>query len=220
MKFDGIIFDLDGTLLNSLVGIADAMNLLLEQLGYPTHPLEPYRYFVGEGIRELVIRALPEPVRSASNIDQIDQWVARYREFYETTWPTKSDPYEGIPQLLDALTAQNIPMAILSNKSEDFTRRMTQTLLPKWPFKAVRGSRPGLPNKPDPQVALEIANQMDLEPGKTVFMGDTCIDMQTATRAQMIPVGVTWGFRPADELTTNGARHLLNHPKELMDILS
>ena len=217
MTYEAVIFDLDGTLLNSLKGIADAMNALLLRLGYPTHPEEAYKYFVGEGIRELVIRALPE---DKVNTHDIDGLIKDYRELYETTWPEKSPPYAGIPELLDTLSQNNIKMGILSNKSDDFTKRMTTALLPGKTFAAVMGKRPGIPAKPDPTAALEIANIMGIAARKIIFMGDSGVDMKTAVRAGMLPMGVLWGFREKHELINSGAKQLLNRPEELgIDLL-
>jgi phosphoglycolate phosphatase len=209
MKFEAVIFDLDGTLLDSLIGIVDAMNALLRRLGYPTHGPDAYKYFVGEGIRELVVRALPKDKVDEHDIDGL---VAEYRAIYDTTWPEKSPPYEGIPELLDTLSRKNIKMGILSNKSDDFTKRMTAALLPNWEFEAVFGKRSDIPRKPDPAAALEIADIMGIPPKNIIFMGDSGVDMQTAVRAGMLPVGVLWGFREKEELLTNGAKHVIHHP--------
>lgn len=216
MKFEAVIFDLDGTLLNSLAGIGDAMNILLRRLGYPTHPLEAYKYFVGEGIIQLVTRALPG---DKGNLHDLRQLVIDYRAIYDTTWPQKSPPYDGIPELLDALSRKNIKPAILSNKSDDFTKRMVSELLPRWTFEAVKGVRPGGPRKPDPAAALQIAGLTGIAPEKTVFMGDSDVDMQTAVNADMYPVGVLWGFREAEELLANGAKKMIKRPIELLEIL-
>jgi phosphoglycolate phosphatase len=212
MKYEAVIFDLDGTLLNSLLGIVEAMNTLLRRYGYSTHPPEAYKYFVGEGIRELVVRALP---KNKSDDHDIDGLVTEYRAIYDTTWPDTSPPYEGIPELLDSLSRNNIKMGILSNKSDDFTKRMTAALLPGWKFEAVFGKRPGIPRKPDPAAALEIADIMGIPPKKIVFMGDSGVDMQTAVRAGMLPVGVLWGFRGKEELLANGAKKTIPHPAAL-----
>lgn len=215
MKFDAVIFDLDGTLLNSLEGIADAMNTLLQRMGYPTHPLEAYKYFVGEGIFELLRATLPE---GKLKLHDMDQLVTDYRALYETTWPQKTVPYEGIPEMLDALSAKELKLAVLSNKSDEFVRRMTAALLPRWKFEVVRGLRLEEPRKPDPAVALKMSVDMGIDPANIIFMGDSGIDMQTASRAHMYGVGVLWGFRQADELLTNGARRLIKHPMELLAI--
>ncbi len=212
MTFEAVIFDLDGTLLNSLEGIADAMNVLLERLGYSTHPLETYKYFVGDGIAEMVQRALPEVSREKSDINKL---VTDYRDIYHTTWPKKSPPYEGIPELLDALSQKNIKLAVLSNKSDDFTNRMVSELLPDWKFEVVMGAQPGIPEKPDPYAALKIAEIIGIAPTNIIFMGDSGVDMKTAARANMYPVGVLWGFREAEELLANGAKKLIKHPMEL-----
>ncbi|HLP59161.1 MAG TPA: HAD family hydrolase [Candidatus Deferrimicrobium sp.] len=217
MKFDAVIFDLDGTLLNSLEGIADAMNILLRQLGYPTHPVDAYKYFVGEGIAELVNLALP---KEKLNLHPMEQLVRDYRSIYDITWPQKSVPYEGVPEMLDALAARKIKLAVLSNKSDEFVRRMTSVLLPHWKFEVVKGLRPGEPRKPDPTPALQISASIGIEPAHTIFMGDSGVDMQTANRAQMYAVGVLWGFRPAEELLANGAQQLIKHPLELLDIVA
>jgi phosphoglycolate phosphatase len=211
MTYEAVIFDLDGTLLNSLEGIADAMNVLLERLGYSTHPLEAYKYFVGNGIIEMVRRALPEVSRETSDINK---WVKDYRDIYHTTWQKKSPPYEGIPKLLDALSQKNIKLAVLSNKSDDFTNRMVSTLLPGWKFEVVMGAQPGIPEKPDPYAALKIAEMINIAPANIVFMGDSGVDMKTAARANMYPMGVLWGFREAEELLANGAKKLIKHPME------
>ncbi|HLP48802.1 MAG TPA: HAD family hydrolase [Candidatus Kapabacteria bacterium] len=217
MKFDAVIFDLDGTLLNSLEGIADAMNILLRQLGYPTHPVDAYKYFVGEGIAELVNLALP---KEKLNLHPMELLVRDYRSIYDITWPQKSVPYEGVPEMLDALAARKIKLAVLSNKSDEFVRRMTSVLLPHWKFEVVKGLRPGEPRKPDPTPALQISASIGIEPAHTIFMGDSGVDMQTANRAQMYAVGVLWGFRPAEELLANGAQQLIKHPLELLDIVA
>jgi phosphoglycolate phosphatase len=214
LKQRAVIFDLDGTLLDSLVGIARAMNVLLERLGYPQHPQEAYRYFVGEGLEQLVIRSLPETALPRHSLEQL---VRDYREIYRQTWPVSTNPYDGIPELLDELTRRHIPMAIISNKSEPFTRTMVETLLSRWQFAAVRGQRDGVPLKPDPHSALVTAQRLNVPPQDFLFVGDTKIDMQTAVAAGMTAVGVLWGFREADELLAHGAGCLIQHPRQLLD---
>jgi len=224
MKYKAVIFDLDGTLLNSLVGIADAMNRLLADMGYPPHLLDSYKYFVGEGIRTLVEKAMPDQWRSryqtAGELNAaLDRLASDYRGIYEQTWRGKSDPYKGIPELLDRLCLRNIKIAVLSNKLDDFTKRMVMELLPRWRFEAVLGTRTGVPKKPAPESSLEIAALMALEPREIVFLGDTMVDMQTALNAGMYPVGACWGYRTRDELNENGAKALIRHPLELMKII-
>lgn len=215
MTFEAVIFDLDGTLLNSIVGIADAMNMLLRRLNYPTHEIETYKYLVGEGIAELVNRALPPEKRGIHDMTRL---ATDYRALYAETWPENSPPYEGIPELLDSLSSMKIKLSVLSNKSDDFTRRMVSTLLPRWTFEVVKGVIDGGPRKPDPSAALGIAETTGIPPEKTIFVGDSGVDMQTAVNAGMYGVGVLWGFRKADELLAHGAKQLINHPLELPGI--
>lgn len=216
MRFDAVIFDLDGTLLNSLEGIADAMNMLLQKLGYPTHSVEAYKYFVGEGIVELLKRVIPDEKLKFHSLDGLAE---QYRVIYETTWPQKTVPYDGVSEMLDALSAKKIKLAVLSNKSDEFARRMAEVLLPRWKLEAVKGLRPGEPRKPDPTSALQIAGITGVDSANTIFMGDSGVDMQTANRARMYAVGVLWGFRQAEELLANGARQLIKHPMELLKIV-
>ena len=216
MIYKAVIFDLDGTLLNSIKGLADAMNILLRRLGYPTHPVERYKDFVGSGLTETVRRALPDSI--GSNFP-IDGFVTDYRHLYDTLWLKNSPPYEGVADMLDRLTKEKIKAAVLSNKSDDFTKRMAAALLPGFDFEMVLGDRPGVPRKPDPAAALEIAGSIGIDPGEIIFVGDSGIDMETAVRAGMVGVGVLWGFREEKELLAHGAKKLIRHPSELLEIL-
>jgi phosphoglycolate phosphatase len=224
MSFKGIIFDLDGTLLDSLTGIAAAMDRLLKRLGYPTHSLESYKYFVGEGIGELIRRALPEARQREFQTEKesaaaLEPLVVEYRRIYDETWPRTSPPYPDIPRLLEDLAKKGIKMGVLSNKSEEFTRRMVVELLPQCYFDAVFGARPGVPLKPHPAVPLEIARIMGTNPENMLFVGDSGVDMRTAVNADMYPVGALWGFRDARELLENGAKRLIKQPLDLIKII-
>jgi phosphoglycolate phosphatase len=212
----GVIFDLDGTLLDSLGGIADSMNSLLNRKDYPTHHLDAYRYFVGDGIDELVRRALPDTELPGIDLNQL---VLQYRQIYDYTWREKTRLYDGIKEMLDLLITKDIKLAVLSNKSDDFTKLMVKQLLWKWPFERVQGLRLDTPPKPDPEMALSIAKKMGLATEEMVFMGDSGVDMLTAKRAKMNAVGVLWGFRDAEELLSNGASVLLKHPCELKEAI-
>jgi phosphoglycolate phosphatase len=224
MRFRAVIFDLDGTLLDSLRGIAVTMNALLEQMGYPLHPLEKYRYFVGEGLRTMVSRALPEkwqhqfpePDQKESQLDRLEN---EYRNLYSEKWPLLTPRYSGVPELLETLSRQELKMAVLSNKPDDLTKRMVLELLPGCDFDMVLGARCGVPLKPDPGAALEIAAALSISPGEMIFLGDSGVDMQTGINAAMYPVGALWGFRDADELLVNGAKLLIKHPLELIKII-
>ncbi|MHB2017228.1 MAG: HAD family hydrolase [Candidatus Xenobia bacterium] len=207
-----IIFDLDGTLLDSLQDLADAMNAVLTARGLPTHPRDAYKGFVGDGITVLTQRALPPDCQG-----RVVECVAAMREEYRRRETMSTRPYPEIPELLAALRERRIPLAVLSNKPHEFTVSLVQQLL--GPFELVWGMRAEFPAKPDPTSALAIAAAMGVPPGAITFVGDTSIDMQTAGAAGMTPVGVLWGFRPGEELQRAGARHLIARPLQLLDYM-
>jgi phosphoglycolate phosphatase len=211
-----VLFDLDGTLVDSLADLADSMNRVLTRHGLPSHPVQAYRYFVGEGIVKLVQRALPVEARQP---DLIEECVREMREEYALHWADTTKPYPGIAELLDALTARQIEMAILSNKPDELTREVVRTLLPKWHFAVVAGARETIPRKPDPAGALRIADLLHRNPADFLYLGDTNTDMQTARGAGMFAIGALWGFRTAEELKKNGAQTLLSVPIELCRLL-
>ena len=214
MRFRAVLFDLDGTLLDTLADIAHAANSVLDGLGLPTHPEEAYRQFIGEGIAVLFRRALGDGEEG-----QVDRCVAAFREEYGRTWNVRTRPYEGIPELLDALTGQRVALTLLSNKPDAFTQLCAGHYLARWPFRVVLGAREGVPRKPDPAAAGEIAGRLGLEPSAFVYLGDSAVDMQTARRAGMYPVGASWGFRPVTELLDGGAEVIVDQPLELLDVL-
>jgi phosphoglycolate phosphatase len=216
MVYKALIFDLDGTLLNTLDDLGNAMNRVLAKEGFPLHPVDAYRYFVGDGVTMLVTRTLPEDKRDT---DTIQRCLEVFREDYSQSWNIKTKPYNGIPEMLDAVAARGLKMAILSNKPHDFTKYCVAELLPDWKFEMVLGQRDGIPRKPDPMGALEIADYFQLPVSEILYLGDTAVDMQTAIAAQMFPVGVLWGFRPREELQQSGARVLLSQPSELLSFL-
>ena len=213
MRYQAVIFDLDGTLLDTLEDLADSMNAALQGLGYPAHPIADYRYFVGDGIREMARRVLPASHR---NEETVELTVKKMFAEYDRRWKVKTVPYPGICEMLDALTKAGLPMAVLSNKPDPFTKIMVPALLPGWKFSPVFGARPEVPIKPDPQAALEIAATLGVAPERFLYLGDTGTDMQTASAAGMHAVGVTWGFRQEEELVENGAKTILRKPEELM----
>ncbi len=209
----GVIFDLDGTLLDTLEDIATAFNRILARHGLPLHPLEAYRRFVGDGACALARRALPDSWRTLERIAACSrEYIAAYRDLA----PVSARPYPGIPELLDGLATLNLPMAVLSNKSHDNTLSCVASLLARWHIAPVLGLRDNVPRKPDPAGALEIARHLSLPPAGMVFVGDTAIDMQTAKAAGMLPAGACWGFREEAELRCAGAQLLLHHPSELL----
>lgn len=208
----GVIFDLDGTLIDSLESIAIAMNMVLTQRDLPTHSEKTYRFFVGEGLEKLVRRSLPVEYGRKANIPDL---VTAYRTQYEKIWQKKTSLYPGIADLLNFLLANRVAMAILTNKSEDSAQRIALKLLRKWPFVRVCGAKPGVPLKPDPRTALEICRHLDIPPHQMIFVGDSAVDMETGKAAGMLPVGALWGFRDDKELLGAGARLVIQHPIEL-----
>ncbi len=212
-EIKAVIFDLDGTLLDTIGDIADSMNDVLLRSGYPAHDRREYLSFVGDGMDVLVRRALPEDSRTDAVASEL---VAGMREEYARRWRDTSRPFSGIPELLDALTDRGLSMAVLSNKLESFTRDMVEALLGSWRFSPVKGLNIGSPRKPDPAAALEIARNLGVEPGQIMFVGDSGIDMETAVRSGMLPVGVLWGYQSAGQLLDKGAAILLEHPLDLL----
>ncbi len=216
MPIQAVLFDLDGTLIDSLADIAGSANTVLAALGHPTHPASAYRTFIGDGVAMLFRRALPE---SAAEPAEIERCIAGFHDDYARRWDRETRPYRGIPELLDALVARGFSIAVLSNKPQDFTALCVERLLPGWPFRAVVGDRPGQARKPDPGGALAIAAELAIAPADFVYVGDSSVDMRTAVGAGMVAVGVTWGFRSADELRQTGANHLIELPGELLPLL-
>jgi len=216
MIFQATVFDLDGTLLDTLADIAHSANRVLESHGYPVQPVDDYRQFVGEGVVMLFRRALPAGERDP---EVVTQCVEAFREDYGRNWNVETRPYEGIPELLDALTARGVKMAVLSNKPDWHTRCCVDEYLSDWRFEAVLGQREGVPRKPDPAAAREIAELMEVPAERTLYLGDTATDMQTALAAAMYPVGVAWGFRPVEELRLGGAEIIIQRPMELVGIV-
>ena len=216
MDTRAVLFDLDGTLLDSVADIAHAANEVLGNLELPTHPADAYRHFIGDGVAMLFRRALPA---DEQDVALVDRCVADFRGTYARTWDVRTRPYDGIPELLDALTARGVPLALLSNKPEEFTRKCAERFLDRWPFRAVVGQREGVPPKPDPAGAVAIAGRLEIPAERFLYLGDTAVDMKTATGAGMRPIGAAWGFRPVEELWSAGAAAVIDHPGELLNHL-
>jgi phosphoglycolate phosphatase len=211
-----VIFDLDGTLIDSIGDLAAAMNSVLRGNGYPTHPVSSYQVFVGDGIEKLVRRALAPGVIDES---KIEGFVDQMRQEYSTMWLDTTRPFPMIPELLTALHSSGIRTAVLSNKPDGPTRFLVDELFPDHPFAIVRGERSGVPRKPDPTSTLEIISELEAAPQHTVFVGDTPIDVTTGVRAGTRTVGVTWGFREANELRDAGADHVIDKPLDLAGLI-
>lgn len=212
-RYRGIVFDLDGTLLDTLADLCNSTNRVLERRGFPAHPLDAYRYFVGNGMRMLAERVLPAERRTPELIEEV------YREVhaeYDRHWADATRPYNGIPELLDELRQRGIMMSVLSNKPDEFTTTMVRRYFPGIPFKRVYGAGVNTPRKPDPAGALRIAAESGMAPEDFMYLGDTLVDMQTAVAAGMFPIGALWGFREENELREGGAKLLLAHPGDLL----
>ncbi|MBW1892103.1 MAG: HAD family hydrolase [Deltaproteobacteria bacterium] len=217
MKYKAVIFDLDGTLLDTLADLADSLNRVLQDKGLPTHPLEAFRYFVGAGASTLVSRALPPERR---NDELTADCLEAFLREYNRNWDLKTKPYDGVPELLDALTAKHIEMAVLTNKPQHFAELCIQKFLPDWIFAVILGQRDGVPMKPDPTGSIEIAQRLDIPEQEFLYLGDSDVDMRTAVKANMFPVGAMWGFRSEKELREAGAVEVIGRPKELLKFMN
>lgn len=214
--FRAVIFDLDGTLLDTLDDISFSLNTVLERHGYPTHTIDECRILVGFGMQALVKSALPEHLRDESLIGPL---LEEMKAVYAGHWNVHSLPYEGIGQMLDAIDAMGLQKAILSNKPDVFTKLCADELLAPWNFEVVMGHHEGIAHKPDPQGALVVAGMLGVEPSAILYVGDSGIDMKTANAAGMYPLGVLWGFRPEEELVATGAASLACTPQDIVDFL-
>lgn len=211
-----VIFDMDGTILDTLQDLCDATNHLLRNHHYPEHPLDAYRYFVGNGIKKLVERAIPESERSPDKVN------ALYEEFlphYELHKEDKTKPYPGIIELLLSLQERGIMTAIASNKIQSAMIPLTDHYFPEINFAAVLGSREGIPPKPDPTIVEDILTMTAVQKSEVLYVGDTAVDMLTAGNAGLVKVGVLWGFRDRKELEEAGADYIIEKPEELLTLI-
>jgi len=216
MNYKAVIFDLDGTLLNTLEDLADSMNMVLKSKGFPIHNVEKYRYFIGNGVYNLVKSALPAQIQDE---DIINEYFSEFGQEYNKRLIEKTRPYPGIPELLDELERRGIKMSILSNKPDQATQHIVSKLLSKWKFDAIFGERPGVPRKPDPKASLEICSLLNVNPQDFIYLGDSGVDMQTANSAGIYGVGALWGFRDEAELKECGAKITIDSPVKLLNIL-
>lgn len=215
MSISTFIFDLDGTLLDSIADLAEAINRMLADHGYPQLPLEVFPKFVGDGAKALVERALPA---EALVRGELEDRLADYQRHYAETWKQQTKPYEGILPMLEELSRRGCRLGVLSNKPQAFTTLCCQHFFPTITFAEVRGARDQVPKKPDPAAALEMLKAFQISPEASAYVGDSGVDMEMANRAGMIPIGVRWGLRGEEELLAHGARHLISHPRELLTL--
>lgn len=208
-----VIFDLDGTLLNSIADLGTAANYALEQCGYPTHPISAYPRFVGSGITKLLERVLPESSRTAERVEALRTY---FKEYYGEHMADFTEPYPGIPDLLHQLNARGIAVAVASNKYQAAVEKLMKHFFPTVEWAAVEGQKEGVPVKPDPSIVFEILGKCPTPKADVLYVGDSGIDMETARRACVESAGVTWGFRPVSELTECQADHIVDSTNQLL----
>ena len=212
-----VIFDLDGTLVDSLADLGESVNVVLAERGLEPHPLDTYRALIGDGIVSLVRRALAPGIESATIVEEC---VKRVREVYGGRWDRKTRPYPGVVATVAALHELGVALAVLSNKPHALTRVIVERFFDRGcSFRAILGAEAGFPRKPSPQGALELARLCGIAPERFLYVGDTATDMRTAVAAAMWPIGALWGFRDAAELCAAGAATLVAHPSEIIELV-
>jgi len=216
MPINAILFDLDGTLLDTLDDLAEAANRVLEQAGLPTHTPSAYRRFIGDGSRMLVTRAIPEDHRTP---DRIEDLLIRFKDDYSRHWKTATRPYPGIDDLLRELVRRGISRAVVTNKPHAFAEDCAHHFFPDIAFQMIQGQQEDVPLKPHSRPALEVARQLRVPAPECLLLGDSDVDMQTALAAGMLPVGAAWGFRPVGELIAAGAVRVVHSPQEILEYL-
>ena len=218
--FRAAAFDLDGTLLDSLADLAGATNAALAASGFPEHPVNAYRYFVGSGLETLVRRALAPLTPEELAPGTFERLVEATGQNYAHDWGLHTRPYQGIPELLAELAHRNIPCFVVTNKPQAWTEVMLQHFFPDMHFATIQGASPDCPLKPNPEPALRAAARLHLKPADCAFIGDSNVDMLTALNAGMTSFGAVWGFRGETELRDAGAQVLLQSPLELLSAFS
>lgn len=209
------IFDLDGTLVDSIADIAEAVNRALEEHGFPRRPLEAFPKFIGEGVHRLVERAVP-----AEALPRIDlpAMMADYLRHYGDTWKRETRVYDGLAPVISRLRERGMKTAVLSNKPDHFTKLCCTHFFAPGTFDLVLGARENVPRKPDPQAGHEVARILGVATAECIYVGDSGLDMQFAVRSGMFPAGVLWGFRNEEELRANGAARLIANPEDLLSL--
>jgi len=213
---DACLFDLDGTLLDTLEDLADSMNSVLAARGWPQHPVDAFRVFVGDGVEMLVRRSVPSEIVSDALVAEC---VAEVRAVYAERWNVKSAAYDGIPELIAGLRARGILLGVLSNKPDAATQEVIAHYFEAGTFDEVAGMRNEIPRKPDPAGATRISELWGIPPERILYLGDTDTDMKTAVGAGMFAVGAAWGFREAEELQAHGADVVCAHPREVLAVI-
>jgi HAD hydrolase, family IA, variant 1 len=206
-----VIFDLDGTLLNTISDLGASCNYALEKMGFATHPISAYKFMVGNGVRKLLERAQPD-----AETETVDRLLVYFREHYDEHCTDTTVPYPGIPELLAELHSQEIAVAVATNKYQAAAEKIISHFFPEIPFVAVLGQTEGRPVKPDPSIDFAILSQHPTPKAQVLHVGDSAVDIETARRACVESIGVTWGFRPVSELRKACADHLVSQPSEIL----
>lgn len=212
--YHAAIFDMDGMLVDTLADLYDSVNEMLAHYNFPRRTIDEVRQFVGNGARKLILRSLP-----ADKADFIDEALTYYNGCYARNCTNKVVPYAGIMELLAALEAKKIPLGICTNKQHFAAIEIAEKILAPIKFCAISGDEPEQPRKPNPARALDIAKKISVAAEDVAYFGDTAIDMETANNAGFLAVGVTWGFRPRSELVESGAKIIVDHPKEILELI-
>lgn len=214
-RFEAVVFDLDGTLLDTLTDIGESANEVLLARGWPTHEIHAYRRFIGHGVPELMRRAAPE----GTTDEVIGDCTSAFAAVYQERWHRRSRPYPGIEPLIERLRAADVKMSVLSNKPHAFTCRYVEHFFPVGTFAVVFGQRSGVPVKPEPQALQEILRTCRTAATNAVMLGDSAVDIATAVNAGVTAIGAGWGFRGADELHRAGAERVIDEPAQLWDVI-
>ncbi|MBP3331237.1 MAG: HAD family hydrolase [Tidjanibacter sp.] len=212
-----VIFDLDGTLLNTLGGIGAACNKMLAHYGFPQWGPDDYKIFIGNGTKKLIERALP--AERAADDAFVEEAKELYLQIYRGDLMAETAPYEGVPELLCALRERGVALAVASNKFDDGTKQLIAHFFSEFEFAAVEGQKEGVAVKPDPTIVNDILHKAGVAVEDVLYVGDTGVDMRTAMNAGAESVGVTWGFRGHDELSANGANHIISQPSEILSLV-
>ena len=214
-KYKGIIFDLDGTLLDTIQDLADSVNFVLLTLNYPKHTYEEYKLKIGKGFKNLIEVSLPENCRKEEIINHA---LHMFLGIYDKMYMNKTKPYEGISDMLEQIQKKEVKIGVNSNKRTDYSNILIQKNFPNIDFTQIYGERSGVPKKPDPSAALEIAKQMGYKPEEILYIGDSKTDMQTGENAGMDTVGVLWGFRDKAELVQFRATYIAENPEQIVNL--
>ncbi len=211
-----VIFDLDGTLLNTIEDLGQAANYALERNGYATHSMASYPYFVGNGVRRLMTRVLPEDARDDDTVERV---LSDFIEYYDEHCTDYTKPYSGMPELLQDLRDRGVDIAVASNKYQKAVSKIIPHFFPEIDFVAIEGHREGVNVKPDPSVVFSILARTRMAKADCLYVGDSGVDMETARRACIDSVGVTWGFRSKKELVEYHANIIVNNPVDILDVV-